>query len=363
MKQEQLIMLREIVQQNIEILAKRMNWKQNKLAEVTGVSEPSVSKYIRGKQLPPLEFLVSLCTSEEVKLAGIDINLDKFISEVISDKKPLEKKTTAQNETALKHLGFLGVYLCYSFDHGNAEDAADAGASRDVRCGVVAVLEDYNHVLNNRFQSVIAVFPDEDDERQSRELKAHIEKMMSGRADLKTRNDEIYEYCKRFRLCYTGQVTFNRDEAYISLSGTHYKDHAMVIMYAPAYRTETSYIGGIGTLAMVAHGATHAPTAQKIVLSTCALNCTEEMLADYLNLTTAFISQESEAQRLCDLCCKLYSGEGGAELFDESDKRAMIAHRLNQLVKNYIDKNICCVGMVSAEDDRAIVRLIEQQSD
>ena len=49
--------------------------------------------------------------------------------------------------------------------------------------------------------------------------------------------------------------------------------------------------------------------------------------------------------------------------FDEADKAALIRRRLDQLVKNYIEKNICCVGSVTEDEDKAVFKLIEQYKD
>ena len=116
-------------------------------------------------------------------------------------------------------------------------------------------------------------------------------------------------------------------------------------------------------MASIARGRAHMPTAQKIILSKYELGCSREIISERLSLATAEIAQEHEAEAICDFCRKLYLEENYSMHFDEADKAALIRRRLDQLVKNYIEKNICCVGSVTEDEDKAVFKLIEQYKD
>ena len=105
------------------------------------------------------------------------------------------------------------------------------------------------------------------------------------------------------------------------------------------------------------------PTAQKIILSKYELVCSREVIAEKLSMSAAEIAQEHEAEAICEFCCKLYSDNNHSMHFDEADKAALIRRRLDQLVKNYIEKNICCVGSVTEDEDIAVFKLIDQHRD
>ncbi len=362
MTTEQLTILKDRVKKNIDALKKRMGWTQARIAEIAGVSEPSVSKYINGSHLPPLEFLVSLCAADDLKAKGIDLKLDYFIEGDFQDAGKTRENSRTEEKQRLHHAGFIGAYVCYLFDQGNAEDATNVKASRDVRNGVLSIFDEYDDVTGKLTHRAIAAFPSIEDEKSAFDAKARIDKILGSGMSAKARNDELVSVWKRFDDIYTGVVTFSEHHAYISLGCEKYGDHALIVLHSPERRAENGYLGGIGSLASVAHGMTHTPTAQKIILSKRPLNCSEELIADHLSLTKASISQEGEAAVICEFCRKLYANEQGAELFDEADKVAMLERRLNQLVKNYIEKNICCVGSVSEDEDRNIVKLIEQQT-
>ena len=105
------------------------------------------------------------------------------------------------------------------------------------------------------------------------------------------------------------------------------------------------------------------PTAQKIIMSKYELGCSREVIAEKLSMSSAEIAQEHEAEAICDFCRKLYMDQEYAQHFDDADKAILIRRRLDQLVKNYIEKNVCCVGSVTEDEDKAIFKLIEQYKD
>jgi hypothetical protein len=80
-------------------------------------------------------------------------------------------------------------------------------------------------------------------------------------------------------------------------------------------------------------------------------------------MSAAEIAQEHEAEAICEFCRKLYLEDNYSMHFDEADKAALIRRRLDQLVKNYIEKNICCVGSVTEDEDIAVFKLIDQYRD
>ena len=78
------------VGKNISELIEAMEWTQAKFAERTGISEPALSNYRKGDKtggrLPPLDFLVSLCTMQEFKDKGLELTLDLLVSEKFNPK-------------------------------------------------------------------------------------------------------------------------------------------------------------------------------------------------------------------------------------------------------------------------------------
>lgn len=180
-----------------------------------------------------------------------------------------------------------------------------------------------------------------------------------GKKDYQKRNSTIQKiFASANDGTYTGKLSFSEHHAFINIESKIYGDKAMFVLYSPPKKTTSDYIGGIGSVASIAHGRKHMPTAQKIIMSKFELGCSSEVIAEHLSMSNAPVTQTNEAAALCDFCRKLYDGQNnGADFFDENDKEAMIERRLNQLVKNYIEKNICYVGSVSEDEDKKYLRL------
>ena len=371
LKPEQEYMLRENVSKNLKNLIEAMKWSQASFAKETGISEPALSNYLKGNEtggrLPTLEYLVGLCMNEEFKEKGLELTLDLLISEKFNPKALIQKKYNhpSASRKEIKHGDFLGNYLCYFFDQSKPVHNQDHKESRELRYGVVSIFDVYESLTGDVNVRAIAAFFKQDEEATAIELKRKLDLISkSDDVNLNSRNMAIEDAFKIDNVsAYEGAVTFSDHHTFINVQSNIHGDNALIILYSPQKKVDSDYIGGIGSVASIARGRTHMPTAQKIIMSKYKLGCTREVIAEKLSMSAAEIAQEHEAEAICHFCRKLYLEQDYAMHFDEADKAALIRRRLDQLVKNYIEKNICCVGSVTEDEDKAVFKLIEQYKD
>ena len=370
MDARQLDTLKANVSKNIRELMEAMEWKQVRFAEKTGVSEPALSNYLKGDKkdgrLPPLEYLVNLCTMKEFKEKGLELTLDLLISDKFNPKALIQQRYNhpSASRHEVKHGDFLGNYLCYFFDQSKPVHNQDHKLNRELRYGVVSVFDVCESLTGDISVKAIAAFFKEGQSDQAVELKRTLDSIFNSDVNVNSRNMAIEEAFKSdSSAAYEGDVNFSDHHTFINIHSNIYGDNALIILYSPQKKADADYIGGIGSVASIARGRTHTPTAQKIIMSKYELICSREVIAEHLLMSSTAIDQENEAEAICEFCSKLYSDELYSQNFDEADKAALIRRRLEQLVKNYIEKNICCVGSVTEDEDKAIFKFIEQFKD
>lgn len=353
---------------NIDKLRKAMGWTQTKMAEMIGFSDPALANYIKGKRLPDIDVLINICALQPIKKSGLNLKIDDFLSESFDPERALSERCgNSEGVDISEHQDFLGNYYCYFYDQSKPVHAQDCKTTRELRFGVLTVYEDREGITGNMTMKAYATFYKESELENTVKIKKELDKIykdFDGVIDRKKNLQNYYFNVSDSIGVYEGDVTFSNQHAFINIRSGVYSDNALMILYSPQKRLDSDYLGGIGSIASVAHGRMHMPTAQKIIVSRYELGCSFEEIADHLSLSSAPVSQTEEAIAITEICKKLYGEDAHlANYLDENDKTAILETRLNQLVRNYIEKNVCCVGSVSEEEDKKIYSLIKKYSD
>ena len=363
MTDKQVDELKKVVSNNLRNLVEAMRWSQATLAKKTGIAEASVSNYLNGERIPPVEYLMGLCMNDELK--RLELTLDRLISKDFDPRGLVQRRLNSYYESGreVKHADFLGNYICYFFDQSKPVYNQDHRESRELRYGVVSVFDAYESLIGDVSIRAVAAFFKEEDADLAYGLKRKLDSIFKDcENDYQARNSAIESAFKLDDIAaYKGAVKFSDRHTFINVESDVYGDNALIILYSPQKKMGSEYIGGMGSVASIARGRAHEPAAQKIIMSKYELSkgC-NELIAEKLRMTSAEIVQENEAETLCKFCLKLCQDPAYSMQFDEHDKAALIRRRLEQLVKNYIEKNVCCIGVVTESEDVDVYRLIEK---
>lgn len=349
---------------NIKKLQEDMGWSQEKLASKLDIAGATLSNYINGIRLPSLELLLKLCNLSEVKKQGYNLQVADFLSNSMHlSSIPEVSESYVSTERVRKD--FTGNYLCYFYDQSKPVHNQDYNTTRELRFGILSIYDEYNCITGETKIKVLAFFGKESELESVLKAKEKLDEIFAESQSITDRNQAIIDFANKEDFGkYEGEVKFTDQHAFITIHSATHNDSALMIFYSPNKRADSDYLGGIGSIASVAHGRRHMPSAQKIIISRYELGCSFEEIADHLSLAVAPIVQTKEAEELGGICKKLYNKDDAMfKLIDESDKTVIIEARLNQLVRNYIEKNVCCVGTVSDEEDAKIYSLIKKYAD
>lgn len=353
---------------NLGKLRCAMGWTQSKMAELTGIAEPTLANYLKGERLPGIDYLVGLCAMDVIRERGIILKLDNIISATFDPERAFEVKETYALDTTrgADHGDFVGNYICYFNNQSKPVHEQELSASRELRLGVISIYDDYNSITAEKSLKARAAFFKLSELDRAVKMKRDTDAIFKPKGYVIDRNDALSEYYRGIRDSvgvYEGEVTFSAYHAFLNLSSEVYSDNALLILYSPKKRADSDYIGGLGCIASVAHGRMHMPTSQKIIVSRHELLCSFEEIAGHLAFSHVNITQNEESVSLTELCSRLYGIAREADFLDERDKRAIIENRLTQLVRNYIENSVCCVGCVSEEEDKKVYYLIKKYAD
>jgi len=352
---------------NLSKLKAVMNWTQSRMSNLTGVAEPTTANYLKGERMPSLEYFITLCNLDEVKDKKIDLRIDDFLSSSFDPGKAqaINSNMAKGLSDISDHRDVAGVYFCYFFDQSKPVNEHMLRGTRELRFGVLTVFDDYNRVTGEKKMKAFASFYKEKEQENAVPVKAELDKIFSSGESVADRNAAIADfYTKLDDGVYIGEVSFTAQHIFISIQSRIHSDNALMILNSPPKRSDSDYIGGVGCIASVAHGRSHMPSAQKIIISRYELKCSFEEIADCLSLSSTVLTASEESEALVSMCKNLFSEESAiSKALTDGDKLAIIEGRLNQLVSNFIDKNICCVASVSSEEDKNVYELIRKHSD
>ncbi len=360
----------EQIGNNLNKVRNTMGWTQAKMAELTGVVEPTMMNYLKGKRMPGVDYLLNLCAMDVFKKRGISFDIKDILSNNFDPElaQQVKQGIVIESKDVIQHLDFIGSYFCYFYDQSKPVHSQDTKTTRELRFGILTVYDDINSATAERKMKAFATFYKDTELEMAVKTKKMVDEIFQRYSNSKERNAplvDLYSEVRRDIGVYEGEVSFNQHHAFISINSPVYNDSALIILYSPQKRTDNDYLGGIGSVASVAHGRMHMPTAQKIIISRYELRCSFEEIAEHLSLSSAPISQTEEAKAISRLCEKIYGSESKSEIgnmLNSKDKLTLIENRLNQLARNYIEKNVCCVGSVSEEEDKNIYSLIKSFS-
>ncbi len=359
----------ERIGDNLNKLRNVMGWSQKTMARLTGVVEPTMTDYLRGRKIPKLEYLLDVCSMEQFKDKGLYFDINDLLSPTFDPElaQRINRGSGYRSANNTLHDDFIGSYICYFYDQTKSVNDQDPRMSRELRYGVLSVYDDCNSITGEKRIRVYAAFYKESEFGYALNAKRELDSIFKSIPTAGERNASLSEFYVKLGETvgvYEGDVSFSNQHAFISINSPVYNDTALMILYSPQKRTDSDYLGGIGSIASVAHGRMHMPTAQKIIISRFELRCSAEEIGDHLSFYYAPVSQSEEARAIVEMCVKLYGKDSNiSEFLDENDKKAIIENRLGQLVRNYIGKSFCCVSGVSEEDDKKVYSLIKRYAD
>lgn len=345
--------LLEIVAANINTLIESQDISAKELHELTGYSEPAISKYRTAKQQPPLDFFLQL-----KKI--YDISIDDFLTREILpvniiNHMPQSPAEQAENDSYHK---FCGNYIVYYLNTSSYKGRDKFSPDESLLYGVLSITENRSMFDNTTDYNCISVLGIKD-RSEATMLKQKLDQMKF--------YSEIEKYISvdegetLSEKTYYGKLELSPDHAFITLS-LKAKDKALIILHR--WNTnKKEYIGGIGAINSVSEGHEPMPVAQYIALTRYPITLSAEEIHHQLLLGHPTYKADDDAKDLIALFKKTYMAkDSDEEIHTELEKFLIMKVNLGRYVKESLKKNMFRHAKISKWDDAAWYDLLKEVS-
>ena len=349
----------KIFSSNLKKLMAEKGMNQKQFAEIRGVSESTLSGYMKSQKQPSFSFLSSL------KDHFSDILLDDILFnnnlELHNESMEFEPDRISDAE----YLKYKGSYTLYYIDTSKklnskliSESVHDA---IDLKLGVLYVSAT-SVSKNNSAVKCAAIFG----------LKTNEElQSIKNEIDLLDDDMEIFDQLKSKRPhgLYLGQFHMSQMHIFITLNKViDAKDQALIILHHASINKDF-YSGGIGTINSVSTGRSSEPIVQLIALSKKRVYVSCEQIKLRLQFSTPDIrvKGQQEAAEILKLVKSMYCGSNSSsknnnpyEQFNEHNIEILLTSYMEYLISKNLENHQLWCGRVSSGDDDAWYHLLKE---
>lgn len=329
--------LGSIVSSNLKRLIAQNGITQKELADKLGVAASSMTAYCKGKQVPSVEFLVSLKNL-------YDISIDDFLTKSINPSAgTLPAKDFAIDGSMLAtYHKYCGIYFIYYFDTSNYKGRDTLPPRDSVLYGVLFIYENPSSLNVPEFScaAVLGI--------KERENVTLVKKMFESLRE----SSKIIDYIadKYPNTAYYGDFELSQEHAFVSMCHAN-TDKALLILHR-VDNNKQNYTGGIGTINSVSKGRERTPVVQFMGVSRYPLSMSTEEIHHSLLLNYPTFNAENETEEMIRNFKTLYvdsdESKGG---FSEYQKSIVVRSTLERYIKKSLERNMFRYGKISERDD------------
>ena len=336
---------------NIQNLLSAQQITQRTLHAQTGYSESSISKYVKGKQFPPLDFLFKVRRL-------YNVSIDDLIFKEIA---PNEIKTSVvpselEQEEILLCRKYCGTYLVYYLDSSNYKGRDDNSPEESLTYGILHIHESQADSETPTFHAVAILGID--NRKSATLLHQNFSSFQTfNEVEIFMQNEDNEALSAK---TYYGSFELNNKHAFFSLSHDR-KDKAMIITHR-VDSNKKEYIGGMGTINSISKGREGLPTIQHIAFSRYPITLSIEEIHHLLLLNHPSYKADKDVKSLISLFQKLYVSVDDKEKPTELEKELMIKVNLERYVKESLKRNMFRYAQISNRDDDDWYKLLKKVS-
>lgn len=347
----------ETFSKNLRKLMENNNMNQKQFADILGISEPTLSGYIKHKKAPSFSFLLT------IKKVFRHISLEQFLfDEYIEQPESLNEATDYAPSHELSK--YKGTYYLFYLDTNRkafSRTEKNVHETIDLKNGVLYISEKPagGNGSGVRCLAVFGLKKRDDAEK----IKNDIE--------LLNDYDQIFEYLKRTaeHSIYWGIFTISQLHIFISLNKvSDGKDHALLVLHHTAINKDY-YMGGLGTINSVSTGRASDPVVQLIALSKNYTYLSDEEIKSHLSFAVPdlLLSGESETNEIIALADSLHHMEDASPVgssspitLNQQNRQILIKSFLSYLITKNIESNRLWFGRVSSTNDDDWYHLLKE---
>lgn len=306
-----------------------MQYTQKEIAFKTGFSQSSINNYLTKNSEPSISFLIAL-------KEAFGISVDDFL---FSKLDPAKK---------INYDKFIGNYLIYYYNNDSYKGEVHSNIKNTLNYGVLSIFKEDE--LNTNVKVLSSV------------KRNRVDALKFLKTINKDEPNKIEAHYNEFGNVYVGEIDYNSQNIFITLSSIENQDKSYIILNNPL--SNSKYIGGVGTVNTISRGREHNPCAQFIILSKKLLDIPDGELYDLLKFNDYMIDTDDSIKDIVNLFKRLYTSQNelSSEL-SESQKIAIIKNRIDLLLSTIFEANAFRFAKISNREDDTVYRYIKEGID
>lgn len=315
-------------QKNLKTLTN--TYTQKFVAEKTGFSQSSINNYLTKQSEPSIQFLIALKNA-------FGISTDDFLfSEIdVGEDASFDR--------------FIGNYIVCYYNNSAYKGEVHNSLNNTLNYGVISITKQReigNHAI------ALGTFLKE---------KRDAEKLLKLLNSAKTQ-EEINEFHKQYNNFYKGNFSINNQSVFIQLANSSNGDQCFVILNNP--QSNTTYIGGVGTVNSVARGREHNPCVEFIIMSRKLIDKTDAEIQECLKFDDYKVNLDFAIKDVVELFKRIYLGQKEMELgFTDAQKIAIIQNKLEYHFNDILSSNMFRFAKISNMEDDKVYKLLKEGVD
>lgn len=330
-------------QNNLKYFLRAKNFTQKEFSLLSGVTESTLSGYIRGDKLPNIGFLSNL------KPHLSDISIDDFLFTPLKEEDFLSDSSTVKDLSPVDLYKYYGDYYLYYLD--TTKRMARQNPTLSAAALKYGILYIYKSYQSDTSAHCIAVFG-----IKKRTEAHHIKELIKSETlNPHSMIDKLKQH--GVHNIYQGKLDLTSHHVFITLKQqTDKQDEAHIVLHHQDINNDF-YCGGLGTASSASTGRLSDPIVQFIALSREQVYLSPIDIQSFLRFSNPIIdvNQFSETKKILELASLLNeeSKENNYSSFSSEQKQILFIAYLNELVKKILESNHLWYGRVSLEDDDA----------
>lgn len=305
-------------------------FSQKYIAEKTGFSQSSINNYLTKNCDPSIQFLIALKSA-----FGICVDDFLFSDHIAQTNESYEK--------------FVGNYVVYYYNNDSYKGEVHNTLKNTINFGIISIFK------RGEFSSDILVLG------AFMQDKASVTKMLKKCNEAKT-SKELEDVYSGQNNIYHGEISANKQNIFLELENKDNLDQSYIVLNNPP--TNSSYVGGVGTVNSISRGREHNPCVQYVILSKYMLDVPDGEIYRCLKFDDYNANLDDAIKDVVGIFKRLYLEKNELSLeLDENQKQAILKNKLEYHFDQILEANSFRFAKISNREDDKIYKLIKESSE
>lgn len=326
---------------NLKKLLSAKQLTQKDFSLQTGVTQSTMSGYIRGDKIPNIDFLGTM----KNYLSGITV--DDFLFKPLKEEDFVPEASSEASHAAVDLYKYYGDYFLYYIDTmKKVTPFFSTSQEVDLRYGILYI---YKSLLSNVSANCTAIFG-----IRKKDDLYHMKELVKLQNNDPDSVEDIFKQYNSHNI-YRGKADISGEHVFITLKQQSDKFDEVHLVLRHQRMNNDYYSGGLGAASSSSTGRSSDPIVQLIALSKNPVYLSKEEIINFLLFSNPKLKVDSslEAKEILRIASELYEAKKDSPYaaLSMENKQVLLNSYLNEVIKEHLESNFLWCGRVSSDVD------------